>query len=566
MGWKDAILSGLRSLTRNAAEEPATMSEEEVPQVSKATKATKATRVYQPEPVDVTFPSEHAMCALWKRWKKKDRCTGLSLSLRPGGNADRTTNAGLRRDARLVEVALTLEAKNRLEQLKQQEEDQTLGEQLFVAVSGDKMTAWIMLFPPSGGGKLSMDQIWSTLNRHGVVSGLDRQGVERELQKERYFQLIPAAFGTPPVHGENGAVFERYPRAAAEDGRVRDLGRADYLSLHLVQDVEEGDVICEIRLPTQGVLGITVTGVEIPAKDGEAAYVPQGRNTGLSEDGTLLVALKPGHVEFSGRNFQVKPVLEIAEDVDHTTGNINFLGDVHIRGDVRRGYTVRATGSIQVDGALEGCSVEAGEFLVVSSGVQGQDEAVLRAHKSVYAKYLEHCTVYARESVHADCIIDSEIYSNGVVTARTGRGVIIGGTTRAGREVSAVTVGSMAEKTTLIEVGGRPCESFERAELEQEVERTQAEIAKLEQEAVSPQRERDLSRLRLNLCVANLKLERFDKEMQARGEVEVRPRLVCDMVYPGTEVTIGQSTLQIEEEEYHCVIGAVNGHVRRFAN
>ena len=69
-------------------------------------------------------------------------------------------------------------------------------------------------------------------------------------------------------------------------------------------------------------------GRDPPARDGIAATVPKGRNTVLSEDGTVLLAARTGRVEFNGRGFQVKPVLEIGGNVDYSTGNINLLSEL----------------------------------------------------------------------------------------------------------------------------------------------------------------------------------------------------------------------------------------------
>ena len=89
---------------------------------------------------------------------------------------------------------------------------------------------------------------------------------------------------------------------------------------------------------------------EIPAKSGKSVPLPKGRNTEITEDGDTLIASMPGHVEFSGSTFQVKPVLDIDGDVDFSTGNIKFVGDVNIKGDVLSGFTVRSAGNIQVGG------------------------------------------------------------------------------------------------------------------------------------------------------------------------------------------------------------------------
>ena len=52
--------------------------------------------------------------------------------------------------------------------------------------------------------------------------------------------------------------------------------------------------------------------------------------TGVNLGGLgTLIASMAGHVEFTGRSFQVKPVLDIQGDVDFSTGDINFIGDIN---------------------------------------------------------------------------------------------------------------------------------------------------------------------------------------------------------------------------------------------
>ena len=243
----------------------------------------------------------------------------------------------------------------------------------------------------------------------------------------------------------------------------------DYASISFIQNVEEGDVICRIIEPTPGEDGKTVLGQELPARVGRAAAVPKGRNTALTDDGTALVATKTGHVEFSGRTFQVKPVMEIEGNVDYSTGHINFLGDVHVHGDVCTGFTVRAMGNITVDGVVEAASVEAGGDLIMVKGAQGDNRAVLRAGHSIFAKYLENCCLYAMEDLHADCVINCDVYCDGLVEVRSGRGTIIGGSIRAAHEVSAGVLGARSECRTDVVLGGLPCQEFDREVLVREI-------------------------------------------------------------------------------------------------
>lgn len=442
-----------------------------------------------------------------------------------------------------------------------------LDEEAFLYLDGRRLMAWLLLFPPVGGGaRMTIRHLYRELVRGGVVSGVDRKLLEGlpELE-ERYFRLFPIACGTPAVDGVDGQVIEHYPRKLEPHVQVDELGHADYVSLKLVRNIKEGDIICQMIPPVPGRDGETITGKPIPAHVGAAVEVPQGRNTKLSDDQTYLIATRDGHVEFNGLNFQVKPILEIAESVDQSRGTVNYLGDIHIRGDVCRGAVVRAMGNIQVDGVIEGSTVEAGENLIVSSGIQGQDSAVIRAHESVYAKYMERCSVYARENVEADCIVDCAIYSNGSVKVRTGRGAIIGGSIHAAETVSAVTVGSKAERTTTIQLGGLPCEGAERLQLLAEVERAEQAVQQGEQEPDSREKNSALSKLWLNLCVAKMKLEKFDKEMSADEPSQEKYgscRLVCDAAYPGTVVQIGHGAYRVEQMERNCTIGMAGGQVR----
>ena len=259
-------------------------------------------------------------------------------------------------------------------------------------------------------------------------------------------------------------------------------------------------------------------------------------------------------------------MLHLHESDFDTVQDIKFLGDVHIHCDLSRENTVCAMGMVQIDGVAEGCTVEAGESIIVSSGVQGQDMTVLHAQKSVYAKYLENCCVYARESVQADCIINSSICSNGTVKVCTGRGAIIGGTIRAAQTVSATSVGSKAERPTAIILGGDPCEEAERVQVQKEIDRLEHELSGLGGQRLDAAGQQNLSKLRLKQCVARMNLEKLDKEMEEKQAVALScdmRRLHCNTLYPGATVTIDHDIYQANQLERDCTIGLLGGSIRR---
>lgn len=525
----------------------------------------------QDSALQLTFSPDHPLCRLQALWAGTEGpVLPIDLNL-CGGTPSRTPPPipDSARELKRLRIILSHAARTRLDLLFPQGPEgpmAQLEEGTLVFLSGDRMIAWLFLFPPMAQGKeLTFPQLCGALAGHGIAGGVNWD-LLRQLpsRPQRYFQLFPIAWGTAPVPGSDGRILDRYPRTPNRDVPVDELGRADYETLHLVQDIEEGDVICEIVPPAPGTPGSTVTGASVPAPEGRAAAVPQGRNTRISEDGRFLLAARRGHVEFSGRSFQVKPVLELSQEELYEGRSIKFLGDIHIHGDLCCGISICAIGNVQVDGVVEACSIEAGEHIIVSSGVQGQDQAVLHAQKSVYAKYLEHCSVYAQEDVYADCIINCNLYSNGSVRACTGRGAVIGGTIHAARQVTASTVGSKAERPTLILLGGQPCEEAERTQILSELDNLTRALEELERQPRDPTWESRLSKLHLNQCVIQLKLEKLDKELEVRGNPDSGPDprcLSCTTAYPGTTVTIGRDSFRVTQLRHNCTIGLSNGLV-----
>lgn len=436
-----------------------------------------------------------------------------------------------------------------------------------IHLSADKLSAWLMVFPPIGEGKdLDRETLDKALAETGIAFGVDEE-LLRRLPEERnpYFSLFALAKGKPAHNGKDGQIIEHFDRVVERKFEVDEHDRVDYASLHFFQSVEAGGVICEAILPTPGEPGRTVLDQEVPAKDGKEAPLTKGQNTEISEDGTRLLATQAGHVEYVGKTFQVKAVLEIDDNVDYSTGNINYMGDVHIRGRVRSGFSVRAAGNITVDGVVESATVEAGGDLIVAKGIVGNTDSIVRADGSVFAKYLENSIVHARQNLQADCIVNSEVYSDGEIQVRSGRGIIVGGRIRAAKKVSAKVVGSKSESQTRIYLGGEPCVEYERQELAAVIEEAEAELEKLEKRPNSPDKLERMKRLQFDLSVNRIKLEQMDEEL-AKKQEEIENlggcRLVADIAYPGLVLTICDIKARLKQVTSMCNARLSNGEIR----
>ena len=109
----------------------------------------------------------------------------------------------------------------------------------------------------------------------------------------------------------------------------------------------EGQPLAQKILAERGKGGKTVTGKYLEAKNGKDIPMPLGKNTRLAEDDLTIVAETNGQVLILNNKINVEPILNIDGDVSLKTGNIMFLGNVYISGNVEDGFSVKASGNIK---------------------------------------------------------------------------------------------------------------------------------------------------------------------------------------------------------------------------
>lgn len=435
-----------------------------------------------------------------------------------------------------------------------------------VHITDDRLEAWLLVFPPvEEGNELDKEMLENALKKSKVSFGIDEDLLDQlPGSRERYFRLLRIAKGQPVLHGKDGYIEDFYERTVKKKFEENDRGKIDYFNLNLVQNIEKGEVICQAVPPVEGVPGRTVQDQQINCRAGKTIPLPRGQNTEISEDGTKLLASISGRLEFSGSKFQVKSALEINGNVDFSTGNINFVGDVHIRGDVSSGFSVKALGDITIDGVVEAAEVEAGGDLVVVKGISGDLRGVIRAYRDIYAKYMESCSVHCKGNIQTDCMVNCDVYCDGKIYVRSGRGTIIGGKIRAAQEVNSKIVGSRSESITSIFLGGQPCADYEREYLALTLAKLEDEMEKVERQPDSPAKEKRMAKIRLDLSVGKMKMSHFDKSLKKLKEKiqeQGGSRLKCDIAYPGLILTIGDENYSLTRETSMVNARLLNGSI-----
>ena len=78
----------------------------------------------------------------------------------------------------------------------------------------------------------------------------------------------------------------------------------------------------------------------------------------------------------------MEPVLKV-DNVDNSTGNLRFNGDVVVKGFVQEGFEIHSTGNVRIEGSVEGASIYADGSILLVNGINGMGRGILQAGKEV---------------------------------------------------------------------------------------------------------------------------------------------------------------------------------------
>jgi uncharacterized protein (DUF342 family) len=264
---------------------------------------------------------------------------------------------------------------------------------------------------------------------------------------------------THPVDGRLEYHFEVDPRPTPR--QLAD-GSVDHHALLVQRFVTQGAPLATRHPSVPGVVALDVFGVATeppPPKDVDLKQVV-GANVALQGD--VIAASIAGRPVLSSRGaIDVLPVFEVPGDLDYGIGNVDFPGDVVIRGDVKPGFTISAGGSVVVHGVVEGASITAGQDLSVL-GTVGERISVFKVAGDLTARYLHTTEAHVGGTiVVAGEIVNCTLDAVRVVTAPQGR--IVGGHVTAEYEVDAGILGSRRENATHVTVTSRTPAAVVRA-------------------------------------------------------------------------------------------------------
>ncbi|HEU4965119.1 MAG TPA: FapA family protein [Bacilli bacterium] len=434
--------------------------------------------------------------------------------------------------------------------------------------------------------ELGFESLSEYLRQHGVTNGIDLIACQQIVLNPRAFGGVKTkvASGQAPSNGQDAQI-EVMIDSANEEAKtptVLEDGRVDFFNIGIVRTVHKGQILARKTPTTVGLQGTGVNGSPIFPKPGRDVRLPIGKNTVVSEDGLLLLAETDGHVSYNPREQKVNvfDVFEVQGDVDFAVGNIDFLGNVLIRGSVLPGFKIVAAGDIEVAGNVDSAFLEAGGDIVIRGGVQMRSKGLIKSGGTVRARFLQAANVEAGvDVIIRDSIMHCHISAGRSVLLEAKKSVIVGGLVRAGEEVRTRTLGSPMATPTEVEVGVHPHLRVEMGQIHERlkalhanIEKTKKALALLDNMAgVGKQLPPDKEALRQSLSHTSKHLMQEEEDlMLRRSEIEatlldtaLAKVYVFEVIYPGLKITLGQHVSYIRDAYHGSVIyGIQDGEIK----
>ena len=243
------------------------------------------------------------------------------------------------------------------------------------------------------------------------------------------------------------------------------------------------------------------------------------------------------------------------------------------------GYTVKATGDITVNGAVEGATLISGGKIVIKRGMQGMEKGVMRAGGDIISNFIESSKVHASGRIITDAIMHSDVEAADEIIVNGKRGLIVGGKIHSGLKITMKTAGSTMGTQTELEIGIDPTLLERYRCIERDMEKISAERdtllqnidilkkrlksnGKLDEDKLtllksSAKRVQEIGPLIVQMSEEYDELEEEIESTQNGGRI-----VISEVAYPGVKMTIANVSSFIHNETKHSAFVRDGAEIR----
>ena len=442
---------------------------------------------------------------------------------------------------------------------------------IIVDISRDKMRASVKYDTKAGSKLPTYEMVMAALKEKGVTYGINDEAIAEGIKR---LAIFVAAEGDPPINGENAYIDRKFNLGVKGRPVMDEYDRVDYKNLNLFVLVKANDTLA-IRIPqTKGTAGKNVFGEIVPAHNGRPIPMPNGKNTIVVGEHQLIAAIN-GQIVDTGTKISIDPQLVLKGSVGVATGDIDFDGSVVVNGDVKSGFSVKATGDIEIKGSVNGGEVE-GRNVAISGGVTGANRCKVHAIGDVRVAFAENAIIEAGKDIYvADVALHSTLRAGKKIICEGKHGQIMGGLAVSGEEVSAKIIGNEAYVITRVSVGVDPnlqkeyhevCKNYKEGKKRLlHITQTLNTLSKIDMNTLPQERLNQINALTRSQFPIAGQLKRDEKrilELEAQmGDMKNGKIRADEVIYPGSRLSVNSIVKNVQEEYRHCTIYLNDGEI-----
>jgi len=316
-------------------------------------------------------------------------------------------------------------------------------------ISEDRVQAWIRV-PKTVQGTSDIEPVIKLIKKRGIKRGIVNNNQIQKFMKnctDPHEKFIVAQ-GIAPSVGKQAEIIYNFNTQSDSAGVINEDGSIDFKARGDSPFVKKGFVLAEKQPMEQPKSGIDIFGETLLVGDVDDIPLEGGEGVELSEDGLKLTAAITGQP-----SIDIKGVISVLEsftvngDVDFKTGNINFNGNVIVKGAVKEGFLVECD-ELTVN-EINGGIIKIRGDLKVSNGIVNAD---IKTEGGIQAKFLHKTKVYGYgDMMITREIMESYIAIHGALNNETGR--ITGCTVAARKGMSVKQIGTEKSEYSTIKAG-----------------------------------------------------------------------------------------------------------------
>lgn len=452
-----------------------------------------------------------------------------------------------------------------------------ISEEMQVHLDEEKMTAVVRFYAPSNdGGKLEKKDIIRSLHYRSITFGVDEAKIDRFLETRCYNQDIIIAKGIEPIQGEDAWIEYFFNTNLKARPTLLPDGSVDFHNLNIINHCKEGDLLAKLHPAKNGKEGRDVLGNFIKPREVKHVILRHGRNVAVTENHTELHSEVNGHVTLVEGKVFVSDVM-VVENVDNSTGNIEYEGNVQVNGTVRSHFSIHAKGNIEVRGVVEGAELVADGNITIARGMNGMNHGVLKAGGNIIAHFIENAEVEAKGYVESGSIVHSNVMAGTEIHVGSEKGFIAGGHVCATGLVDVKILGSELGVNTVVEIGVNPAIKKQYHDLKQQISVDMKTIhqadpvltaakqkihagIKLSPEQVKHVQELSnvVTHLQKEIEADTKKMDELEELLSVGSEAQV---VVHDKAYPGTKIVITDVSKILKQTVHYCRFVKAKGDV-----